>query len=192
MFFDVPEIRPSWQTDVASGLGENDFLECALLRDTRSPDLTPVHPDFWRVSVDGKTTLIRDYWEDDAGWNSSVGWRSGTWLSPNLLTQAFAEFVRHARGMSERFDSPTTVTFRVEWNGLKDRTVADPGARWLNNWTSGVDHRVAIGSWPVASLTDAWPQIVAELTAPVMRLFTTDFVLTPEWIRGQAPRWLRY
>ncbi len=33
--FDVPEICPSWQTDEATGLGENDFLECALLKDTR-------------------------------------------------------------------------------------------------------------------------------------------------------------
>lgn len=189
--FDVPEIRPSWRTDAASGLEENDFLECALLRDTRDRDFRPLFPDLWRVSPDGKATLIRNYWEDGADWNKSLGWQSGTWLSPNLLTRALAEFVRHARGMAERFDSPTTVTFRVEWHGLKDRTVRDPFGLWMNNWTSHSSHRVATGSWPLTSLTDAWPEIVAELAAPVMRSFTTEFVLSADWIRGQAPKWLR-
>jgi hypothetical protein len=43
--FDVPEIRPLWQTDAASGLEENDFLECALLRETRDRDSRPLYPD---------------------------------------------------------------------------------------------------------------------------------------------------
>src|SRR5213080_1526129 len=80
---------------------------------------------------------------------------------------------------------------RVEWHGLKDRTVRDPLGLWMNNWTSHSSHRVATGSWPLTSLTDAWPEIVAELAAPVMRSFTTEFVLSADWIRGQAPKWLR-
>jgi hypothetical protein len=187
--FDVPEISPTWQTDEATGLGENDFLECALLKDTRNG--VPLHPDMWRVSPDGKATLIRTYWEDDVSWNKQLGWQSGTWLSPNLLTKALAEFARHARGLAERFDNPTNVSFRVEWNGLKDRTISDPFAPWMNNWISRADHRVTSGTWPVMKLTDGWPEIVAELAAPVMRLFTTDFVLTPEWIRRNSPTWVR-
>ena len=61
--FDVPQISPAWQTDAATGLGENDFLECALLKDTRNG--VPLHPDMWRISLDGKATLIRTYWEDE-------------------------------------------------------------------------------------------------------------------------------
>jgi hypothetical protein len=93
-----------------------------VLKDTRNG--VAVHPDMWRISPDGKATLIRTYWEDDVGWNKQLGWQPGTWISPNLLTKALAEFARHARGMAERFDNPTTVTCRIEWNGLKDRSVA--------------------------------------------------------------------
>jgi hypothetical protein len=170
--FDVPQISPVWQTDAATGLGENDFLECALLKDTRNG--VPLHPDMWRISPDGKATLIRTYWEDDISWNNQLGWQPGTWLSPNLLTKALAEFIRHARGMTERFNNSTSVTFRIEWNGLKDRTISDPFARWMNNWISRSDHRVSTGTWPVTKLTDGWLEIAAELAAPVMRLFTTD------------------
>ena len=188
--FNVPEIRPSWRTDEASGFGERDFLECALLKDTRDRE-TPPSPDMWRVSPDGKAILIRDYSEDGLDWNRSLGWKSGTWFSPNLLVRAVAGFVRHARGMAERFDSPTTVTFRVEWHGLNGRIIRDPFAVWRSNWTAPDDHRVAIGSWPLTRLTAAWPEIVAELVSPVMRLFTTEFVLSADWVRGQAPKWLR-
>jgi hypothetical protein len=187
--FDVPEISPTWQTDAATGLGENDFLECALLKDTRKD--FPLHPDMWRISPLGKATLIRTYWEDDVGWNKQLRSQPGTWLSPNLLTKALAELARHARGMAERFDNPTEVTFRVEWNGLKDRIISDPFARWTNNWISRSDHRLTTGTWPVTKLTNGWPEIAAELAAPLMRLFTTEFVLSPDWIRGKSPTWVR-
>jgi predicted HTH transcriptional regulator len=45
--FDVPEISPAWQTDMATGMGEKDFLECALLKDTRNG--VPLHPDMCQL-----------------------------------------------------------------------------------------------------------------------------------------------
>ena len=65
-----------------------------------------------------------------------------------------------------------------------------PSALWKDGWITKNNRRVVTGSWPVTGLTDAYPEIVSELAAPVMRTFTTDFVLTPDWIRGQAAKWL--
>lgn len=187
--FDRPEIRPNWRIDEAAGIGERDFLECAHLRDPRKDGFR--FADLWRVATDGKATLIRDYWEDGLDWNNHLGWPSGTWLSPNLLAKALAELVRHARGMTERFDNPTSVSFRIEWHGLNGRMIRDPEGLWMANWRAGDDHRVSVGSWPVTSLTNAWPEIVAALAAPLMRSFTTEFNMSPSWVQGQAPRWLR-
>ena len=188
--FDVPEIRPFFRTDPASGEGEGDFLECAIIRDTRANQSIRL-PDMWRVAPNGKATLVRNYWEDLADTNHHFKLNPGTWFSPNMLVRSLAEFIRHARGLAERFDVPTTVSFRIEWHGLNGRRVHDPWGLWWNAWISRANERVSTGSWPVTMLSDAWPEIVAELAAPAMRLFTTDFVISPEWVRGQAPNWLR-
>jgi hypothetical protein len=187
--FDTPELKPNWIIDETSGLGEQDFLECAILRDPR--DL-PRFADLWRVASDGKATLVRDYWEDGIEYNQHIGWQPGTWLSPQTLTKALGEIVRHARGMTERFDNPTLVSFRIEWHGLKDRMINDPQGRWFGNWRASADYRVSVGSWPVTSLTNGWPEIVSSLAGPLIRTFTTEFKLSPDWVRGQAPKWLQY
>ena len=188
--FDPPEIRPFFQTDTNSGLGEADFLECALMRDKRPGWPREKFADTWRVSADGKATLVRNYWEDDPGTNAHFHLDLGTWFSPNMLARALGEFIRHAQGLSEQFDAPTTVTFRIEWRGLKGRIIHDPWRSWMSHWAASGDSRVATGSWPVTMLPDAWPEIVAALAAPVIRLFTTEFVLSDKWVRGQAPTWL--
>lgn len=61
----------------------------------------------------------------------------------------------------------------------------------MRNLESKSDERISTGSYPVAMLTDGWPDIVADLVGPLMRCFSIDEVLTPDWIRGQAPIWLR-
>jgi hypothetical protein len=177
---------PYFQTDPTSGLGDMDFLEfCAL----RSDEIFSF-ADIWRVSPDGKLTLIRNYWEDVLAKRHDT--LPGTWISPNWMVRSLAEIVRHARALTERFDNPTAVYFRCEWHGLCDRKLHSPDARWfIRNSVSGTDDRAATGSYPVTMLTNEWPDIVAELVAPLMRSFSTDLVLTPDWIRGQAPTWLR-
>lgn len=47
----------------------------------------------WRVSPDGKVTLIRDYWEDVLAQRN--GTSAGTWISPNWMVRSLAEIVRH-------------------------------------------------------------------------------------------------
>jgi hypothetical protein len=106
--------------------------------------------------------------------------------------RSLAEFVRHARGLAERFNEPTTVSFRIEWHGLQGRVIRDPWNMWLDQWTARGDHRVAADTWPITMLKDAWPEIVANLAAPVMRAFTTDIALSPTWVRGQSSKWLSY
>jgi hypothetical protein len=43
----------------------------------------------------------------------------GSFLSPNWMVRSLAEIVRHARAFSERFENPTSVSFRFEWQGYK-------------------------------------------------------------------------
>jgi hypothetical protein len=179
-------IGPFFNTDESSGQGDRDFLECALLRD-KDPGFLAT--DMWRVSVDGKATIIRCYEEDHVGFTAQTGLAQGTWFSPQMMVCALAELVRHARGMAERFDSPTSVSFRCEWNGLEDRILHDPRGRFFREHRARTDRRVTTGTWPVSSLGNALEEIVSDLAQPVVRLFTNDFAVSPQWVRGQRPRW---
>ena len=105
-----PEIAPIFATDPGSGQGDQDFLQCTLARRTDA--------EMWRVSIDGKATIIREYWEDNANDNVRLGSTPGSWFSPNITTRVLAELLRHARGLAERFNVPTAVSFRCEWLGL--------------------------------------------------------------------------
>jgi hypothetical protein len=185
--YGVRMLAPYFETDPASGLGDSDFLEFSALR--AKQDL--LFADMWRVSPDGKVTLIRDYWEDALPQQNQPP--AGTWLSPNWMVRSLAEIVRHARGMTERFDNPTAVSFRCEWHGLRGRRLHSPNALWsMRDFESRGDDRTFTGSYPVTMLTNAWPDVVADLIAPLMRSFSADQVLTnADWIRGQAPTWIR-
>lgn len=184
--FTRSEIAPFFTTDPGSGQGDKDFLECALLR-----DINPVlaASDMWRVSPDGKATLIRPYWEDDSSYEERTHLRPGTWFGLNLLARSLGEFIRHARGLTERFTAPTMVSFHCEWNGLANRQVYDAESQWYPGWVSRSDHRIVTGAWPISTLASGWPDIVATLGSPVVRLFTTGFSLTPEWVQDQSAKW---
>ena len=180
------DIAPRFATDPSAGVGDDDFLEVALLR---SKERT-FAPDMWRVSADGKATIIRQYWEDDPEFSQTISAIPGRWFSPNWMVQSLAEIVRHARGMAERFDASTAINFRCEWHGLANRSFQDVLAIW-SSWTSHTDHRISAGTWPFASVVDNWPDPVARLGGPVIRLFTTEFSLSPEWVRSQSKRWVK-
>ncbi|MGH7840029.1 MAG: AlbA family DNA-binding domain-containing protein [Candidatus Binataceae bacterium] len=178
-----PEIAPIFVTDPESGQGDQDFLQCTLARRTDA--------EMWRLSIDGKATLIREYWEDNVDDNVRLGSTPGSWFSPNITTRALAEFVRHARGLTERFDAPVAVSFRCEWLGLDKRQVFDPHGRWVGLGSGRGDRRVSTGTWPVGALSSDWPEIVAALLAPLARLFGLGDTLTARWVLGQAGTWLR-
>jgi hypothetical protein len=84
----VVDVRPAFQTDANSGLGDMEFLEFSALRSKLGVSIA----DLWRVSPDGKVTTVRDYWEDLP---SSSGPGPGVFLSPNWMTRSLAEIVRH-------------------------------------------------------------------------------------------------
>lgn len=187
--FNRAGIEPFFNVDPASGQGEQDFLECDLLRDTE----TGSHDsDMWRVAPNGLLTLVRSYWEDHPEINKTRRTAPGTWFSPNTLVCSLAEIVRHARSFAERFDAPITVSFRCEWHGLSSRHLADIEGLWRDRGAVSGDHRTASGTWPVSTLASDWPKIVADLSAPVARLFGVESVVTPEWVRSEAPKWIRW
>lgn len=179
--YTTPDLAPSFNADPASGQGDHDFLECQVLQES--------DVEMWRVSTDGEATLIREYWEDSTDFSGMPRAHPGELFSPNTLAQALAEFLRHARGFAERFDTPTTVSFLCEWHGLAGRTAYDPNARWRNSTGARTDHRVASGTWPVIALAQDWSEIVADLGGPVARLFGLETAFTPEWVLGQAAKW---
>lgn len=182
----VIDVRPSFQTDPNSGLGDTDFLEFSALRSKVGVSIA----DLWRVSPDGKVTVVRDYWEDT--FVPSGDMAPGTFLSPNWMTRSLAEIVRHAQAYTERFENPVSVSFRCEWQGLQGRILHSPYALWSMRPTpAGDGHRTSTGTFPVTMLGNGLPEIVAKLIAPLMRAFTTEQLIGPDWVRGQSKTWLR-
>lgn len=187
--FSRQDIKPFFDTDPASGQGDEDFFETAMLRATDSSPFGHMGIDMWRVSTDGKATIIREYWED----HDWPGVPPGRCFSPNMMVRSLAEVIRHARGLAERFAAPTAVSIRCEWYGLAGRIAYDPRSPWMRDDGDKIrsDHRVAAGTWPIGTFTTGWAEVVAQLAAPVARALGLIDVITPQWILGQAPTWLR-
>jgi hypothetical protein len=106
-----------------------------------------------------------------------------------VLTQEVAELVCHANVLARLFASACTVAFRCEWWGLAGRTLFDPQARWPHGGPALGDHCVATLQVPLARLVHGWPDVVARLIAPVIRMVEPDVRLDEAWVRAQAPGW---
>lgn len=183
--FDPPyrrAVQARFVLDPASGDDEQDFLETAWLRD-RNPGETA---DFWRVSPFGLATILRGYAEDMTQTAPLPPIRPGTCLSPSALTQEVAELVCHARAFARRFGGVRRVVFRCEWWGLAGRELFDTDASWVQRRPALDDRRVASLQVPVATLSQAWPEAVAQLIAPVLRAFEPDLVLDADWVRARV------
>jgi Putative DNA-binding domain len=178
--FNRAEIAPYFVTDEASGQGEGDILEASLLG---AELLEGTLPDFWRVSVDGKASLLRAYREDRVR-QQQFGLAPGERFSPFLLVREIAELCRHARAMAERFPSVTSVAFRCEWFGLKGRQIADSDADISKQRIARTEKRSFSNVWPIADLSARWPVIVSEVSSAVTRLFDAELEMTPEWIQS--------
>lgn len=182
--FDPPYrrgVQARFITDPATGDEETDFLEAAWLR-ARNPDETA---DFWRVSPRGLATIIRGYAED----LDHPTILPGTCLSPATLTQEVAELVCHARTFARLFAGVRRVAFRCEWWGLAGRELFDPDERWVHRGPALADRCVATTQVPLSRLAQAWPEVVAQLIAPVLRAVEPDIALNADWVRTQAPSW---
>lgn len=180
-----PEIAPVFVTDPA--FGEDDFVQCAMARDSRPVFLAT---DMWRVSPDGLATIIRPYWEDDPAYEK-YGKAVGSFLSPQFLVRQLAELIRHARGLSERFDASAIVHFMCEFHGLSGREIYHHMGSWLPGYASSQDRRVITASAPIPDLATQWPSVVVKLAAPVLRLFMTHWTVSEQWVRNQQPSWIR-
>lgn len=184
--FDPPYrrgVQARFLTDPNTGDEETDFLEAAWLR-ARNPDETA---DFWRVSPRGLATIVRGYAED----LSHAQISPGTCLSPATLAQEIAELVCHARSFARLYSGVRRVAFRCEWWGLAGRELFDPEERWVHRGPALGDHCIATAQVPTARLAEAWPEVVAQLMAPVLRAVEPDIVLGADWVRAQASGWAR-
>jgi Putative DNA-binding domain len=186
--FSPAEISPYFTVDEKSGEGQEDFIECSLLR---KADRMEFASDMWRVTPSGKVTIIRPYWEDDSDWNRKNGSEPGTSFDPKIQVRSVAEFVRHSQAFAEKFDVPVLVNFLCEWRGLSGRSIRSAFGYYSIEGAATADGRKISKEVPIAALANSWPEIVSDIVAPVVRLFNSSFRVNPEWIKGQAPSWLR-
>jgi hypothetical protein len=186
--FDPPYrrgVQARFVTDAASGDDEVDFLEAAWLRARNPGDIA----DFWRVSPRGFATIIRPYPEDKGSIRGSPPILPCTYLSPFVVAQEVAELVCHARTFARLFAGAQRVAFRCEWLGLKGRELFDPDGNWPHRGPALSDRCVATAQVSLARLAHAWPEVVAQLIASVVRAVEPDVALDGDWVRRQTPRW---
>ena len=183
--FDNPPIAAHFEIDPGSGLGNEEFLECCIIRDGGEPS----YSDLWRLSPRGLASIQRPFRGDDFMRSPPSDWSPRTWFNPSDLAREVGEFVRHAQAFSERFDSPTQVTFRCEWVGLKGREIHDRYGLWSPGRIAQSDSRLVERTYSLPTIQGQWPQIVADLVAPVMRAFSSAVSLDAEWIKEQASKW---
>jgi hypothetical protein len=167
------------ESDAYPGQGATDVIEANLLGHERR---TSTLPDFWRVSANGKATMVRAYRED----RSQYKHPGGTTWSPFMATRDLTEFVRHARSMATHFDRVQSVRFRCEWHGLKDREFRDQYVEWSVKRVAKTDRVLATVERPVQDLTVSWPAIVSALVSRVARAFDATLDLSPEYVTREA------
>lgn len=147
-----------------------DVIEVNL---TTDPSYDNSLPDFWRVTPDGRATLIRAYREDRQCY--AVGTRvEGTWLSPKLVTLEVAELVAHARLFAHHFNAATGVLFLCTWTGLKGRILDDIQPNYYltrYNYRAEANQRITECKCTISELATDWKAIVAKLSCSVLRLF---------------------
>ena len=180
--FNVSELMPRSAFD--SSLGEDELLECDLLS---VPGNKPTLPDFWRVSPDGRATIVRAYHEDRLHhWDLDSRADAGTWFWPYVMAREIAEMIHHARAFAKRFEAPETVAIRAEWRGLRGRTLKDPNNPLvqLRSGTARDDDRVFARTVPVASLVEGWPALTAEMLSPLLRMFDVNQVVSAQDIQA--------
>jgi hypothetical protein len=73
--------------------------------------------------------------------------------------------------------------------GLTGRALFDMDQRWPYRGPALGDHALATVQVPASRLTEAWPEVVAQLISPVLRAVQPDVALDAAWVRSQAPRW---
>jgi hypothetical protein len=158
-----------------------EVLEANLLGET---SLTSTLPDFWRVSEDGKATIVRAYRED----RTSYPHPPGQTLSLFMAARELAEIVRHARAMAPIYNSLRSVRFRCEWHGLQGRELRDGESDPSIVRKARTDRVLSVTECKPEDLTNAWPEVVSELLARLARAFDPKLDPGPDWVRRVSSR----
>jgi hypothetical protein len=180
--FETDGIAPYIQIDETTGC-EVEVLETNHLGKTK---FSTTLPDFWRVALDGRATIIRPYREDRRNDRAlRPGFEAGTWLSPDLFIRDIYEFVTFARHLVKSFHGAGIVEFLCTWWGLEARRIADPDKDWRPG-VSRVDSRSASAIVQPEELPGEVARVTAALAAPVLRLFD-GLDPDPDYVRNIAP-----
>lgn len=183
--FDVPALAPQASGDTA--LDDVEFLECCHIRPNA---IESTLPDFWRVAPSGLATLIRPYREDRR--TLGPGYEVGTWFWPYVMGREIAEIIRHARAFTERFNTPESVSFRLEWRGLQGREVRDPNNSFFYTRYAGrlpqADSRVITRTVTVADLKGNWAKATADVLSTVLRMFDASLAISAQEILDWSKR----
>lgn len=190
MFFPFTReaIRP-YVTSVVLPDGEADLYEANLMND---PDCGAKHPDFWRVTTDGRATLVRPYHEDRPGLDKRLGgWKQGSNFSPRTNIRHVAEFLRHALALAEFYESAESISVILTWGGLQNRAIADLNreVEW-DERLCHVESRMARASWVIPVLQSSWQEAVAKLISRVTVLFD-GLEISADWVSQLAENWRR-
>jgi hypothetical protein len=160
--FNRPELAPYPQ---------GDNIECWLGK--AKPD-DAGHADFWRVSPDGKVTLIRGFQEDGPEFEAP-GYRPGEALELTLPAWRIAEFLLRVKSLGEQIaNGPFRIQMIVEWDGLQGRRLMSHGGR-----RAIFDDHVAHDATYVTEVEVAPNEVdaalaptVAKITTPLLRRFS--------------------
>ena len=181
--FDGPGAGP--RSVSAEALGEEEFLEYGSLGASRE---SYSFPELWRVSPRGSATLIRAYCLEDFSSPGRTGLEPGAaeWLWPFGMGRELAEVCWHAVAFARRFKAAESVSFRVEWHGLRGRTLRDPRnpLAWrIGRGPATQDHGMIERTRSVPELIAGWQTLTAEMLSRVLRMFGPQVSVSADEIR---------
>ena len=181
-FHDI-DIMPKFHPEQVDGSG-SDVFEANLLA-KMNDNLSFGLPDYWRVTPDGRATIVRLYLEDRPDVCVHRETDPRTWIGLNSLVGTVTEFVTHARLYAKEFASARSVQFKCTWNGLANRKLSDFDAlvafQLYGGLISQANTRTTAGEWSTSVLATEWAKVVSELLSPVLRLFGYE-TCSPQWI----------
>jgi hypothetical protein len=126
--FQRQEIAPRYLTEAAIDGGDTEFLQASLMEGGRT-----THADFWRMSFDGRASVLRGFQEDNFERTPHGLKVSQKWFDPWLHVRDVTELVRHSQAHSEEFDDVSDICFLLEWQGLKSRVIASLSDRYYSS-----------------------------------------------------------
>jgi hypothetical protein len=158
--------------------GDTEFIQTSLYEDGQTG-----HGDFWRISFDGRASILRNLHEDRFSKPDSVP-EGQKWFDPWIQARDVTEIIRHARAFAEEFSNVTEICFQLEWKGLKSRVIAslNPERSWSGTYTSHSDWRNVFDCVQQAEVIGDLPSVVARLFAPVHRMFNPRSDISAEWV----------